>query len=135
MVSCLSGKDPCKIIKHIIILIHCKLFPAFLMSINGFSTMFIVFQMGFLAFAQIAHPCLNGHTVTKPFYSSVMSHVGRNKNNRFFVFCMGKKCVCVCARVSVCLCGENTTHAALNCCCVINGQAFFLLRDADYKMF
>lgn len=43
-VSALSGREPCKIIKHIIILIYCKLFPAILMSINGFNTMFIVFK-------------------------------------------------------------------------------------------
>lgn len=89
--------------------------------------------MGFLPFAQIAHPYLNGHAVTKSFYSSLMSHVGRNKNNRFFFFfCfyIGKKCVCEC----VCLWGENATHAAPYRCCVINGQTF-LLRDADYEMF
>lgn len=99
-------------------LIQCLLFS------NGISSLF----------AQIAHPCLNGHTVTKSFYSSIMSHVGRNKNNRFFVFYIGKKCVWVCVRLS----GENTTHAAPYCCCVINGQAFFAegcwLRDVLTKI-
>lgn len=60
--------------------------------------------MGFLPFAQIAHPYLNEHSVTKPFYSFVMSHVGRNKNNRFFLFYIGKKCVC---GVRVCVWGEK----------------------------
>lgn len=62
--------------------------------------------MGFLPFAQIAHLCLNGRTVTKPFYSTVTSNVERNKNNRIFVFTLVRK-VCVHMRVYESVCVEK----------------------------
>lgn len=43
----LTGREPRQIIKRILILIYCKLFPGFLMSINGFNATFIVFKWDF----------------------------------------------------------------------------------------